>query len=172
MSKSHDHYSNALIQGILDETKIIAMVGASANWKRPSYFAMKYLQGKGFRVIPVNPREAGNEILGETCYAGLADVAKAIAPAAIDMVDIFRNSEAAGAVTDEAIALLAKSSGAKVIWMQLEVRNDEAAARAEAAGLTVIMNRCPKIEYSRLHRELGWSGINTGVISSRRRKVS
>jgi len=122
---------------------------------------MKYLQGKGFRVIPVNPREAGNEILGEVCYAKLADV-----PETIDMVDIFRASEAAGGVTDEAIAV-----GARIVWMQLEVRDDAAAARAEAAGLTVIMNRCPKIEYSRLNSELGWSGINTGVISSRRRKV-
>jgi len=158
---NHDHYSNTLIRRVLAETKTIAMVGASANWKRPSYFAMKYLQGKGFRVIPVNPREAGNEILGEICYAELADV-----PDAIDMVDIFRASEAAGGVTDEAIAV-----GAKIVWMQLEVRDDAAAARAEAAGLTVIMNRCPKIEYSRLNSELGWSGINTGVISSRRRKV-
>lgn len=153
-------YSNSQLRRILKETGTIAMVGASANWKRPSYFAMKYLQGKGFRVIPVNPREAGNEILGETCYARLADV-----PEAVDMVDIFRASEAAGAVADEAVEI-----GAKVVWMQLGVRDDAAAARAEAAGLSVIMNRCPKIEYSRLFRELGWSGINTGVISSRRRK--
>lgn len=154
-------YTNNHIRDVLQRTNIIAMVGASANWKRPSYFAMKYLQGKGFRVIPVNPREAGNEILGEVCYAKLADV-----PETIDMVDIFRASEAAGGVTDEAIAV-----GARIVWMQLEVRDDAAAARAEAAGLTVIMNRCPKIEYSRLNSELGWSGINTGVISSRRRKV-
>jgi len=160
-------YSNSQLHKILQDTKTIAMVGASANWKRPSYFAMKYLQAKGYRVIPVNPREAGKEILGETCYATLADV-----PEEIDMVDIFRASEAAGGVTDEAIEILAGSDGAKVVWMQLGVRNDAAAARAEAAGLTVIMDRCPKIEYSRLHAELGWSGINTGVISSRRRKVS
>jgi predicted CoA-binding protein len=136
------------------------MVGSSANWNRPSYFAMKYLQRKGYRVIPVNPKEAGGEILGETVYAALKDI-----PEQIDMVDIFRNSEAAGAVTDEAIEI-----GAKAVWMQLEVRNDEAAARAEAAGLTVIMNRCPKIEFGRLSGEIGWMGIDTGVISSKRRQ--
>ncbi len=155
----HERYDDTYIRTILRETKIIAMVGASSNWNRPSYFAMKYLQRKGFRVIPVNPREAGNEILGETVYASLADV-----PDKIDMVDVFRNSEAAGPVADEAIAV-----GAKILWMQLGVRNDAAAARAEAAGLKVVMNRCPKIEFGRLSREIGWMGINTGVISSKRR---
>lgn len=155
----HDRYDDAYIREILRETKVIAMVGASSNWNRPSYFAMKYLQRKGFRVIPVNPREAGNKILGETVYATLADI-----PESIDMVDVFRNSEAAGAVADDAIAV-----GAKTLWMQLGVRNDEAATRAEAAGLKVVMNRCPKIEFGRLSREIGWMGINTGVISSKRR---
>ncbi len=155
----HERYDDTYIRTILRETKIIAMVGASSNWNRPSYFAMKYLQRKGFRVIPVNPREAGNEILGETVYASLADV-----PDKIDMVDVFRNSEAAGPGADEAIA-----GGAKILWMQLGVRNDAAAARAEAAGLKVVMNRCPKIEFGRLSREIGWMGINTGVISSKRR---
>ncbi|NQV81471.1 MAG: CoA-binding protein [Alphaproteobacteria bacterium] len=155
----HERYDDTYIRAILRETKIIAMVGASSNWNRPSYFAMKYLQRKGFRVIPVNPREAGNEILGETVYASLADV-----PDKIDMVDVFRNSEAAGPVADEAVAV-----GAKILWMQLGVRNDAAAARAEAAGLKVVMNRCPKIEFGRLSREIGWMGINTGVISSKRR---
>ncbi len=153
-------YPDDLIRKILRETRTIAMVGSSANWNRPSYFAMKYLQRKGYRVIPVNPKEAGGEILGETVYAALKDI-----PEQIDMVDIFRNSEAAGAVTDEAIEI-----GAKAVWMQLEVRNDEAAARAEAAGLTVIMNRCPKIEFGRLSGEIGWMGIDTGVISSKRRQ--
>ncbi|HJN04964.1 MAG TPA: CoA-binding protein [Alphaproteobacteria bacterium] len=153
-------YPDDLIRKILRETRTIAMVGSSANWNRPSYFAMKYLQRKGYRVIPVNPKEAGGEILGETVYAALKDI-----PEQIDMVDIFRNSEAAGAVTDEAIEI-----GAKAVWMQLEVRNDEAAARAEAAGLTVIMNRCPKIEFGRLSGEIGWMGIDTGVISSKRKQ--
>jgi predicted CoA-binding protein len=136
------------------------MVGASPHWNRPSFFAMKYLQGKGFRVIPVNPRAVGETILGETVYADLKDI-----PDPVDMVDIFRNSEAAGPITNEAIAI-----GAKVVWMQIGVRNAEAAARAEAAGLEVVMNRCPKIEYSRLHGELAWSGVNTGIISSKRQK--
>jgi len=155
----HDRYEDDYIRGILRETKVIAMVGASSNWNRPSYFAMKYLQRKDFRVIPVNPREAGNKILGETVYAALADI-----PDKIDMVDVFRNSEAAGPIADEAIAV-----GAKTLWMQLGVRNDAAAERAEAAGLRVVMNRCPKIEFGRLSREIGWMGINTGVISSKRR---
>lgn len=157
----HDSYTNAYLRGILDRVKTIAMVGASANWNRPSFFAMKYLQDKGFRVIPVNPREAGKEILGETVYADLASI-----PVPVDMVDIFRNAAAAGPITDEAIRI-----GAKVVWMQLTVRNDEAAARAEAAGLQVVMNRCPKIEYARLYGELGWNGFNTRVISSKRRKL-
>ena len=155
----HESYKDDYIRTILRETKVIAMVGASSNWNRPSYFAMKYLQRKHFRVIPVNPRETGNEILREPVYGTLADV-----PEKIDMVDVFRNSEAAGAISDEAIAV-----GAKVLWMQLSVRNDAAAARAEAAGLKVVMNRCPKIEFGRLSREIGWMGINTGVISSKRR---
>ena len=155
----HESYNDDYIRTILRETKVIAMVGASSNWNRPSYFAMKYLQRKHFRVIPVNPRETGNEILREPVYGTLADV-----PEKIDMVDVFRNSEAAGAISDEAIAV-----GAKVLWMQLSVRNDAAASRAEAAGLKVVMNRCPKIEFGRLSREIGWMGINTGVISSKRR---
>lgn len=159
------HYDDDLLRGILRRVRTIAMVGASANWVRPSNFAMKYLQGKGFRVIPVNPGRAGGEILGEKVYAGLRDI-----PGRIDMVDVFRSSEAAGAVTDEAIEMAAEK-GIEVVWMQLGVRDDEAARRAEAAGLTVIMNRCPKIEYGRLFGELGWSGINTGIISSKRLKV-
>ena len=165
MSQTPLTYRNGDILNILRETKTIAMVGASSRWSRPSYFAMKYLQGKGYRVIPINPREAGEEILGEKVYASLAE-----APGPFEMVDIFRNSEAAGPVTDEAIAV-AEEKGVKVIWMQLTVRNDEAAARAEAAGLKVVMDRCPKIEWGRLNTELSWGGFNSRVITAKRRKV-
>ena len=161
----HAHYPNEMLRGILRDVRTIAMVGASPKWVRPSYFAMKYLQEKGYRVIPVNPGAAGQTILGETCYATLSDI-----PDRFDLVDIFRNSEAAGPITDEAIAL-APEKGIKVIWMQLGVRNDDAARRAEAAGLTVVMNRCPKIEWGRLHGELSWGGINSGIISAKRRRL-
>jgi len=154
----HDRYTDAYLRGVLASVRVIAMVGASPHWNRPSYFAMKYLQDKGYRVIPINPRAKGETILGEKVYGALAEI-----PDKVEMVDVFRNSDAAGPLVDEAIAI-----GAKVIWMQLGVRNDAAAARAEAAGLTVVMNRCPKIEYSRLHGELAWSGVNTGIISSKR----
>jgi uncharacterized protein len=155
----HDHYPDALLRRILREVRTIAMVGASPDWNRPSYFAMKYLQIKGYRVIPVNPKAAGGEILGERVYASLKDI-----PEKIDMVDIFRSSSAVPPIVEDAIAI-----GAKVVWMQIGVRNDAAAHRAEAAGLTVIMNRCPKIEWGRLNRELSWGGINSKIISSRRR---
>ncbi len=158
---NHDSYPDDYIRTILRETRVIAMVGASPNWNRPSYFAMKYLQNKGYRVVPVNPVAAGQEILGEKVYATLEEV-----PVRIDMVDVFRNSEAAGPITDAAIAI-----GAKIVWMQLGVRNDAAASRAESAGLRVVMNRCPKIEFGRLSGELSWGGINSGVITSKRRST-
>ena len=157
----HDSYADAYLRAILQDVKTIAMVGASANWNRPSYFAMKYLQEKGYRVIPVNPAAAGGEILGEKGHAALGE-----GPERIDMVDIFRNSEAAGPIVDDAIRI-----GAKVVWMQLGVRNDEAARRAEAAGLRVVMDRCPKIEHARLTGRLEWHGIASGVISSKKRKL-
>ncbi|CAA7624700.1 O-acetylhomoserine/O-acetylserine sulfhydrylase [Candidatus Terasakiella magnetica] len=147
-------YSDLKLRRILSGVRTIAMVGASANWNRPSYFVMKYMQAKGYRVIPVNPGIAGQELLGETVVAGLRDV-----PLPVDMVQVFRRSDQVGPVADEAIAI-----GAKVLWLQLGVRNDEAALRAEAAGLEVVMDRCPKIEYGRLGGELGWSGVNTGQI--------
>lgn len=160
-------YSDALIAGILRRVRTIAMVGASPNWKRPSNFAMKYLQEKGYHVIPVNPRAAagGASILGEPARTSLADV-----PAPVDMVDVFRGSDAALEITREAIRLR-EEKRIEVVWMQLGVRNDEAAAEAEAAGLTVVMNRCPKIEYGRLWGELGWGGVDSGVISSRRPRL-
>ena len=156
-------YSDALLAGVLRRVRTIAMVGASPNWKRPSNFAMKYLQEKGYRVIPVNPRAAAGElsILGEPARASLAEV-----PAPVDMVDVFRGPDAALEITRDAIRLR-EEKRIEVVWMQLGVRNDEAAVEAEAAGLTVIMNRCPKIEYGRLWGELGWGGFDRGVISSR-----
>ncbi|MGK9168583.1 CoA-binding protein [Inquilinus limosus] len=155
----HDRYDDAYLRGILREVKTIAMVGASPNWNRPSYFAMTYLQGKGYRVIPVNPGAAGQTILKEPVYARLAEV-----PQPVDMVDIFRNSEAAAGIVDEALALPVRP---KIIWMQLGVRNDAAAAKAEAAGIRVVMNRCPKIEWARLNGELSWMGTSSRVISSK-----
>ena len=157
---NHDAYDNAYIGGILNSVKTIAMVGASANDVRPSYFVLKYLLGKGFSVFPVNPGQAGKEILGRMTYARLADV-----PDTIDMVDVFRGSAAVPGVVDEVLQL---DPLPKVIWMQLGVRHDEAAARAEAAGIKVVMNRCPKIEYGKLSGEIGWTGVNSGVLSSKK----
>lgn len=152
------YYPDWQIRRILRDVDTVAMVGASTNWNRPSYFAMKYMQDKGYRVIPVNPRSAGETLLGEDVVASLKDIT-----VPVDMVDIFQRSERVPPVVDEAIEI-----GAKVVWMQLTVRHDEAAKKAEDAGLTVIMDRCPKIEFARLSGELGWNGINTKVITSRR----
>jgi predicted CoA-binding protein len=159
---NHDSYSDPYIAGILGSARTIAMVGASAGTNRPSYFAMKYLLGKGYRVIPVNPTLTGKEILGQRVYASLAEV-----PGPVDIVDIFRNSAAALEVVREAVRLKDALS-IKVVWMQFGVRNDDAAAEAEAAGLQVVMNRCPKIEYGRLSGEIGWAGVNAGTISAKR----
>lgn len=158
-------YDDDLVRRVLKDTRTIAMAGASPNWVRPSNFAMKYLQGKGYQVHPINPGHAGKEIWGRMTYASLADV-----PGPIDMLDIFRNSEAAGQLVDEAIALKDEKQ-IKIVWMQLGVINEAAAKRAEDAGLIVIMDRCPKIEYGRLFGELGWSGVNSGIITSKRRKA-
>lgn len=153
-------YSDAFIRGVLEGVRTVAIVGASLKDVRPSYFVVRYLIDKGYEVYPVNPGQAGKQILGREVYASLADI-----PVALDMVDVFRGSEAATGIVDEALALDPKP---KVIWMQLGVRNDEAAAKAEAAGLTVVMNRCPKIEYGRLSGEISWSGVNSGKISAKR----
>ncbi len=150
-------YSDAQLRAILERVRTIAMVGASSNWNRPSYFVMKYLQNKGYRVIPVNPGIAGETLLGEKAYARLRDI-----PEPVDMVDMFRAAREAPAVVEDAIAI-----GAKVVWMQLGIRNDAAAATAEAAGIEVVMNRCPKIEFGRLGGELSWSGVNSGIIRNR-----
>jgi uncharacterized protein len=136
----HETYSDVYLRDILTSVRTIAIVGASPRRERPSHGVMAYLQRRGYRAIPVNPNAAGIKINGETCYARLADI-----PEPIDMVDVFRRAEMAGGVVDEAIA-----AGAKVVWMQLGVRDDDAAARAEAHGLQVVMNRCPAIEIPRL----------------------
>jgi len=159
----HDSYSDSYIRGILNSVKSIAMVGASERENRPSYFAFKYLLERGYTMIPVNPGQAGETILGRRVYARLADV-----PEPIDMVDIFRNSRYAPAIVAEALALKPRP---QVIWMQLGVRSDEAAALAEANGLKVVMNRCPKIEYGRLSSEIAWMGVNTRTITAKRAKI-
>ena len=157
---NHDPYPDAYIRAILTSVKTIAMVGVSANEARPSYFVFKYLLGRGFRMIGVNPGLAGQALLGQPVYASLGDI-----PVPVDMVDIFRNSEAAGEIVDAALAL---SPLPKVIWMQLSVRNDAAAAKAEGFGLKVVMNRCPKIEFGRFSGEIGWIGVNSRVLSSKK----
>ena len=161
MAGKHDSYDDDFILGILKDTKVIAVVGASANFNRPSYFAMRYLQQRGYRVIPVNPREAqkGTEILGEKCYASLSEI-----PVKVDMVDCFRTAADIPPIADEAIKI-----GAKYLWLQLGVRDDKSAAKAELAGLKVVMNRCPKIEHGRLSRSIAFMGVNTGFISSKRK---
>src|ERR1700690_2436688 len=150
-------YSDAKLRSILQRVKTIALVGASPNWNRPSYFVMKYLQGKGYRIIPVNPGIAGQSLLGEKVYASLRDI-----PEPVDMVEVFRASAQVPPIVEDAIAI-----GVKVVWMQLGIRNDAAAEKAEAAGIEVVMNRCPKIEFGRLGGELSWSGVNSGIIRNR-----
>jgi predicted CoA-binding protein len=156
----HDSYDDGYIRGILNTVRTIAMVGVSANTSRPSYFAFKYLLERGYRMIPVNPGLAGQELLGRRAYARLADI-----PEPVDMVDIFRPSQHAPAIVEEALALTPRP---RVIWMQLGIGNDEAARLAEASGLKVVMNRCPKIEYGRLSSEIAWMGVNTRTITARK----
>jgi len=159
---NHDNYSDDYIRGILNNHKSFAVVGASANNVRPSYFVVKYLLDKGYRVIPVNPGMAGKTILDQDVFESLQAI-----DGPVDIVDVFRNSDAALQITKDAI-----ETGAKAVWMQLGVRNDEAAKLAEDAGLKVVMNRCPKIEYARLSGEIGWAGINSRTISSARPKLA
>jgi predicted CoA-binding protein len=157
---NHEAYSDAYIRGILNTVKTIAMVGISPKESRPSYFAFKYLLERGYRMIPVNPGQAGKNILGQNVYATLTEI-----PEPIDMVDIFRASANVLPIVQEALVLKSKP---KVIWMQLNVRNDEAAKLAEASDLRVVMNRCPKIEYGRLSSEISWMGVNSRTLSSKR----
>lgn len=155
-------YPDELIVNILKSVRVIAIVGASADPVRASYFVMKYLQSKGYRIIPVNPSNAGHTLLGEKVYANLRDV-----PDKVDMVDIFRPPAAVPPIVAEAIAI-----GAKVVWMQLGIVNENAARRAEEAGLTVIMDRCPKMEYGRLNGEMGWVGATSRIIDNRKRALA
>jgi uncharacterized protein len=157
---NHDAYDDAYIRAILNSVKTIAMVGISPRDNRPSFFAFKYLLERGYRMIPVNPAQSGTRILGQKVYANLTDI-----PEPVDMVDIFRTSEHVLPVVEEALTLEPKP---RVIWMQLTVRNDKAARLAEDAGLKVVMNRCPKIEYGRLSSEISWMGVNSRILSSRR----
>jgi predicted CoA-binding protein len=144
------------LRRILRENHTIAVVGLSADWFRPSYFAAKYMQQHGYRIVPVNPRY--QEILGERCYPSLRDI-----PGKVDIVDCFRNSQDIPAIAEDAIAI-----GANVLWMQIGIINEAAAQRAGAAGLEVVMDRCVKIEHARLFGGLNWAGVNTGVISAKR----
>jgi len=160
---NHDDYPDSYVRGILNTVKTIAMVGVSNKDNRPSYFAFKYLLERGYRMIPVNPVLVGQELLGQKVYAKLAEV-----PEPIDMVDIFRAQQYAPGIVEEAIALKPRP---QVLWMQLGVRHEGAAAAAEAAGMKVVMNRCPKIEYGRLSSEIGWIGVNSRTISSKRAKL-
>jgi predicted CoA-binding protein len=161
---NHDRYDDDDIRGILTTVKTIAVVGVSANTVRPSYFVFKYLLERGYRMIPVNPGLAGQDLLGQRAYATLVDI-----PEPVDMVDIFRASERVMPIVEEALRMQPRP---RVIWMQLGVRNDEAARRAEAEGLKVVMNRCPKIEYGRLSAEISWMGVNSRTLSSKRTKLS
>ena len=160
----HDNYPDSYIRGILNTVKTIAIVGVSPKDVRPSYFVFKYLKERGYRMIPVNPGQAGKELLGEKVYARLADI-----PESVDMIDIFRGSSHALPVVQEALAMKPRPG---VIWMQLTVRNDEAAKLAESAGLKVVMDRCPKIEYGRLSSEIAWMGVNTRTLSSKKSKIA
>jgi uncharacterized protein len=160
---NHDSYDDSYIRGILNTVKTIAMVGVSANTSRPSYFAFKYLLERGYQMIPVNPAVGGQELLGRKVYAQLSDI-----PEPVDMVDIFRAPRYAVAIVEEALAL---SPRPQVIWMQLGIRNDEAAKLAEANGLKVVMNRCPKIEYGRLSSEIAWMGVNTRTLTARKPRL-
>jgi predicted CoA-binding protein len=159
---NHASYDDVYIRGILNTVKTIAMVGVSANTSRPSYFAFKYLLERGYRMIPVNPGLAGRDLLGRPVRATLLDI-----PEPVDMIDVFRASQHALAIVEQALQMQPRP---RVIWMQLGVRNDEAAGLAESNGLKVVMNRCPKIEYGRLSSEISWMGVNSRTLSAKRAK--
>jgi uncharacterized protein len=161
---NHDRYDDGYIRGILNAVKTIAMVGVSANTNRPSYFVFKYLLERGYRVIPVNPGLAGQDLLGQRVYASLADI-----PEPVDMVDVFRAAQYIPGIVEQALAMQPRPG---VLWLQLGIRNDEAARVAEANGIKVVMDRCPKIEYGRLSSEISWMGVNSRTLSSKRAQLS
>lgn len=146
------------LRWILQENRVLAVVGLSADWYRPSYFAAKYMQEHGYRIIPVNPRYAGQKVLGETCYASLKDI-----PDKVDLVDVFRRSEDVMPIAEAAIAI-----GAQTLWQQIGVNNAEAAAAARKAGMDTVVDRCVKIEHARLFGGLNWVGVNTRIVSAKR----
>jgi len=157
---NHDRYADSYIRGILTSVATIAVVGVSANASRPSYFVFKYLLERGYRMIAINPGLAGQTLLGQPAFASLADINQPV-----DMVDIFRAAPLVPAIIEEVLRMQPRP---RVVWMQLGIRNDEAARLAEDNGITVVMNRCPKIEYGRLSSEISWMGVNSRVLSSRR----
>ena len=161
---SHESYDDTYIRGILNTVKTIAMVGVSAKDSRPSYFAFKYLLERGYRMIPVNPGLADKDLLGQKAYARLADI-----PEQVDMVDIFRASPFVLPIVEDALKMQPRP---RVVWMQLGIRNDAAAALAEQNGIKVVMNRCPKIEYGRLSSEISWMGVNSRTLTSKRAQIS
>jgi uncharacterized protein len=161
---NHDRYDDGYIRGILNTVKTIAMVGVSANTNRPSYFVFKYLLERGYSVIPVNPGLAGQDLLGQRVYASLADI-----PEPVDMVDVFRAAQYVPDIVEQALQMRPRPG---VLWLQLGIRNEEAAQRAEAGGIKVVMDRCPKIEYGRLSSEISWMGVNSRTLSSKRARLS
>ncbi len=161
---NHDSYDDGYIRGILNTVKTIAMAGVSAKESRPSYFAFKYLLVRGYRMIPVNPGLAGQDLLGQKVYAKLADI-----PEPVDMVDIFRAAPYAVGIVEETLAMRPRP---RVVWMQLGIRDDAAAALAEQNGLKVVMNRCPKIEYGRLSSEISWMGVNSRTLTAKKAQIA
>jgi predicted CoA-binding protein len=160
---NHDSYNDAYIREILNTVKTVAMVGASPQNVRPSYFVFKYLAERGYDMIPINPGQVGKSLLGKPFVASLQEIGRPI-----DMVDIFRSAEHVMPIVD---IILTLNPLPKVVWMQLGVRHDEAAAKLEAAGIKVVMNRCPKIEYGRLSSEIQWMGVNSRTLSSKRAPI-
>jgi len=160
---NHDSYNDAYIREILNTVKTVAMIGASPQNVRPSYFVFKYLSERGYDMIPINPGQVGKSLLGKPFVASLQEIDRPI-----DMIDIFRSAEHVMPIVDIALTL---NPLPKVIWLQLGVRNDEAAAKAEAAGIKVVMNRCPKIEYGRLSSEISWMGVNSRTLSAKRAPI-